>query len=95
MTWLMTIFRKNRHLFSFGLVIILFVSISISPDRVQPLLANVSSTLFFRPFFELKAYMLDLQNVAAENRRLRSTVAEFTLQLSALSEAKRENERLR
>lgn len=95
MTWLMTIFRKNRHLFSFGLVIILFVSINISPDRVRPLLANVSSTLFFRPFFELKAYMLDLQHVADENRRLRSTVAEFTLQLSALSEAKRENERLR
>ena len=95
MTWLMTIFRKNRHFFSFGLVIVLFVSISISPDRVRPLLSNVSSTLFFRPFFELKTYLLNLQRVAEENRRLRTTVAESALQLSALSEARRENERLR
>jgi rod shape-determining protein MreC len=95
MTWFMTIFRKNRQFFSVGLVIVLFASIAISPDRIRPLLGNVSSILFLRPFFEMKAYVLELQHVGEENRRLRSTVAEFALQLSALSEAKRENERLR
>lgn len=95
MTWFSTVFYKNRRILSFGLAVVVFALTIFSPNYIRPLLGNISSTLFFHPFSELKSYIIDLQNVAAENRHLKSSLADASLQLSLLAEARRENQRLR
>lgn len=95
MTWFSTVFYRNRRFFSLGLAVIFFSLVTFSPNHFRPLLGNISSTLFLHLFSELKSYLLNLQNVAEENRQLRRLTAEASLQLNAFAEAKRENQRLR
>ena len=95
MTWPSTILHKNRRILRFGLAIILLVLTAVSPDLIRTSLGNFSSLLFIRPFSELKNYLVGLQNVATENVRLKSLIAESSLQLNILNEIKRENQRLR
>jgi rod shape-determining protein MreC len=95
MTLFSTIFHKNRRFLNFGLATLLFFSVTLSKDDVRPLLGNVASTLFYSPFFRFKSNVEDLQRVAEENRNLRNQLAQMSMQLGALSEARRENERLR
>ncbi|PKK84771.1 MAG: rod shape-determining protein MreC [candidate division Zixibacteria bacterium HGW-Zixibacteria-1] len=95
MTLFSTIFQKNRRFFNYGLAAVLFILIATSPRVVRPLLGNVCSSTFFYPFSELKDYATELQHVARENRSLNKQLTETSLQLDLLSEAKRENQRLR
>ncbi|HDL04111.1 MAG: rod shape-determining protein MreC [Candidatus Zixiibacteriota bacterium] len=95
MTWFSTIFLKNRRFVNFGLAAILFLLITFSPNVVRPLLGNICSSIFFYPFAELKYYIIELQDASRENRLLEKQLTEASLQLEILSEAKRENQRLR
>jgi len=95
MTWFSTVFQKNRRFASFGLAAVFFMLIAFSPNVIRPLVGNVCSSIFFYPFAELKNYILDLQHVSRENRSLQKQLTETSLQLDFLSEAKRENQRLR
>ncbi len=95
MAWIATIFFKNRRLISLILAIVLFGLIVLSPGHVRPLVGDVTATIFYYPFSELKNYITQLSNVNEENRRLRLQIAEASLQLSTQAEAVRENIRLR
>jgi len=95
MTLTTTIFTKNRRLLSFGLAVILLCLTIISPGTFRSFVGNITAAVFLSPFSELKNYILELQHVAAENRRLSGLLTDASLQLAALAEAQRENERLR
>jgi rod shape-determining protein MreC len=95
MTLISTIFSRNRRFFYFGLTAVAFLIIVFSPFHIRSTLADISATVFYYPFAELKNYVMELQGVAQENRRLKSELAEKSQQLSVLLEAKRENQRLR
>ena len=95
MTWISSIFYKNRRLLNFGSVIILFLSITISDKTVKPFLGNAVLSIFHHPFSELKNSIEGLSNVAKNNRDLKNSLTEASLRLSSLAEANRENRRLR
>lgn len=95
MTWFSTIFYRNRRLLNFGCAIIIFILITIFGGAIRPLLGNVALSIFHYPFSELKNSIESLKKVAEDNRNLKNTLTEASLQLSSLSEARRENRRLR
>lgn len=95
MAWSSTIFHRNRRFLNFGLTLAIFLSVTISGDQVRPLIGNVSTLLFYSPFYRLKEKIEGLRNVSEENFRLKKQLTEISLQLGALQEAKRENRRLR
>ncbi len=95
MTWFSTIFYRNRRLLNFGLVTIFFLLITVSEGVVRPFLGNIAMSIFHYPFSELKGSIDNLKNVAEDNRNLKNTLTETSLQLSSLAEARRENHRLR
>jgi len=95
MTWFSTVFYKNRRYINFGIAIVILFLVSFSSSRIRPLLGDISATVFLGPFSKLKHYIDDLQEVSEDNRRLRLLLAESSLQLNVLAEAKRENQRLR
>ncbi|MBN2226875.1 MAG: rod shape-determining protein MreC [candidate division Zixibacteria bacterium] len=95
MKWTSTILGRNRRFIGFGTAVFLFFLITILSSTVRPFFGNVSSALILYPFAELKGYVAGLQSVADENRRLKNSLVETSLQLSALAEARRENTRLR
>ncbi|UCD16739.1 MAG: rod shape-determining protein MreC [Candidatus Zixiibacteriota bacterium] len=95
MTWTSTILRKNRRVLGFSVALMLFLLVTFSGQLVRPFIGNLSSAVFLYPFSELKNYIFTLENVAEENRRLKNALVESSLRLSALAEAKRENQRLR
>jgi len=95
MTWLTTVFHKNRRIVSFGLAAVLFLLILLSPGNVRPFLGNAAMMVFYYPFAELKDSITRMQNVAEDNRRLKNLLAEAALQISALAEVRRENQRLK
>jgi rod shape-determining protein MreC len=95
MTWLSTIFHKNRRFISIGLAIIFFLLVLLSPGLVRPFLGNAAMTIFYFPFAQLKDSITRMQGVAEDNRRLKNLLTEASLHLSALDEIKRENQRLR
>jgi len=95
MAWLSTVFYRNRRYFSLGLILVLVLIISLSAGHVRPFLGNLSLTIFYYPFTELRDTVTRLQNVADDNRRLNNALTEASLQLNAMAEARRENQRLR
>jgi rod shape-determining protein MreC len=95
MAWFSTVLYRNRWFVSFGLALVLFLSILFSPNTFRPFIGNLSASVLFYSFSELKNFIGDLQNVAEQNRRLKLLVTEASLQLTAQSEARRENKRLR
>ena len=95
MAWIASIFYKNRRLISFILAIVLFWLIVLSPGQIRSLFGNISASVLYLPFSELKNYISELSTVTEENRHLRLQIAEASLQLSAQAEAVRENSRLR
>jgi rod shape-determining protein MreC len=95
MTSSSTIFQKNRRIFNFGLALVLLGLIIFSPNFVRPQLGNFTNWIFYYFFSEIKSYRLELEKVVVENRRLNNLVAENALQISAMAEAHRENQRLR
>lgn len=95
MAWSSTILHRNRRFFNFGLALAVFLSVAISGDQVRPLIGNASTFLFYSPFYSLKEKIESLKNVSEENFRLKKQLTEMSLQLGALQEAKRENQRLR
>ena len=95
MTGILTIFGKNRRLLGFLLAGLIFLGVVFSPNFLRPLAGDAASLIILYPFSELKNYIVELQGVAAENRRLKNTLTEVSTQLSAMAEARRENQRLR
>ncbi|MCX6827521.1 MAG: rod shape-determining protein MreC [candidate division Zixibacteria bacterium] len=95
MAWFPTVSHKNRRLFKFSLIAILFLLVAFPGSTVGPFLGNLSATIFYSPFFKFRNYIESLQNVAVENSRLRNQLAQMSLQLNSLVEARRENQRLR
>jgi len=95
MAWIATVFYRNRRLVGFIPAIVLFLLIVISPYKVRPFIGNISLTVLFYPFSELKNYIEELSDVAEENKNLRLQIAESSLLLSTQAEAIRENRRLR
>ena len=95
MRWISTVAFKNRRFLGYGSAFLLFLLVIISPGRIRPFLGNITSAIVLYPFSELKSYITGLENVAEDNRRLKNSLVEVTSQLSALAEARRENERLR
>ncbi len=89
------VFYRNRRLLSLIVVALIFILVTFSPQKVRPLLGDFAARIFYYPFSELKSYVVNLQNVAQENRRLKRHLTEVALQLDATSEARRENRRLR
>ncbi len=95
MTSISTVFYKNRRAINLGLAAIVFLSVTLSPNKIRPILGNVSITIFYYFFSELQNYRYNLEEVLEENRHLRFLVTQNALQMNALSEARRENQRLR
>lgn len=95
MTWFSTIFHKNRRFLNFGCAIIIFLLITLSTGTIKPFLGNITLSIFHYPFSELKNSIESLKEVAEDNRNLKNTLTEASLQLSSLAEARRENRRLR
>jgi rod shape-determining protein MreC len=95
MTWSSTVFHRNRRLLNYGLAIILLLLVTISAEGVRLFAGNLSATLFYSPFFKLRSNIESLQNVAEENRLLKNQLAQASLMISNLTEARRENQRLR
>lgn len=95
MSWFSTILSRNRRVFSYGLIAILFLILLIAKNSVRPAVSNICLTLFYYPFAELRDSVGGLYDVAETNRRLKNTLTEASLQLNALAEARRENQRLR
>ena len=95
MTWLSTIFTRNRRLLNFGVAIALFLLITFSGQIVRPFLGNLSLMIFHYPFAELKSKIDNMQAVSDINRNLKNALTEASLQIDALAEARRENIRLR
>nr|MBN2278581.1 rod shape-determining protein MreC [candidate division Zixibacteria bacterium] len=95
MTWFSAVFYKNRRFISLILASIIFLLTVFSAGFFRPLLGNIAATVFFSPFSKFKHYIIGLQDVAEENRQLRSLIAESSLQLNVMTEARRENQRLR
>jgi rod shape-determining protein MreC len=95
MAWFSTIFHRNRRFLNFGCAIIIFLLITISGETVRPFLGNIALSIFYYPFSELKNGVESLKSVAENNRNLKNTLTEASLQLSSLAEARRENQRLR
>lgn len=95
MAWFSTIFHRNRRFLNFGCAIIIFLLITISGETVRPFLGNIVLSIFHYPFSELKNSVESLKSVAEDNRNLKNTLTEASLQLSSLAEARRENQRLR
>ena len=95
MRWFSTIFHKNRRFLNYILTAVLLILVSVSDDPIRSSLGNISTTLFYSPFFRLKNRIEELHNVAEENRLLRRQLADVSLQLVWQNEIKRENQRLR
>lgn len=95
MTWFSTIFYRNRRFLNFGFAILFFLLITISGESIRPAIGNLTLTLFYYPFAELKNSIESLQSVAEVNRNLKNALMEASLQLSTIAEARRENQRLR
>lgn len=95
MAWFSTVFHRNRRILNFGSVTILFLLITISDGVVRPFLGNMALSIFHYPFSELKNSIKNLEKVAEDNRNLKNSLTEASLQLSSLAEARRENQRLR
>jgi rod shape-determining protein MreC len=89
------IFHKNRRFLNYAIIFAVFLLTTISSETARPFLGDLSTRLFYYPFFKLKDKMEGMRNLEEENRDLRRQLAEFSLQLSALQEAARENRRLR
>ncbi|MFH2035292.1 MAG: rod shape-determining protein MreC [Candidatus Zixiibacteriota bacterium] len=95
MTSFSTVFSKNRRIMSFGWAILLFLLVVFSPNMIRVQLGNIANTIFYYFFSQLKNYQYDLQSATEENQRLKNLTVENSLQLAALAEAQRENQRLR
>ncbi len=95
MTWFSTVFSRNRRILNFSCVTVLLLLITISDEMVRPFLGNAVLSVFHHPFSELKNSIESLKKVAEDNRNLKNSLTETSLQLSALAEARRENLRLR
>jgi rod shape-determining protein MreC len=95
MTGIRTVFGRNRRLLAYILAGAFLMSIIFSPNFIRPLAGDVAGLFILYPFSELRNYVVGLQGVAEENRRLRNALTEVTTQLSAMAEARRENQRLR
>jgi len=95
MTIFSTVFQKNRRLVGLITAFILFLLILISPYKVRPFVGNISNYVFFSFFSEIRNYRYDISALMMENSRLKGLATEFSLQLNAVSEARRENTRLR
>ncbi|MCP4703012.1 MAG: rod shape-determining protein MreC [candidate division Zixibacteria bacterium] len=95
MTWFSTVFNRNRRFLNFGSAIIILLLITISGGVIRPLLGNIALSIFHYPFSELKNGIEGLNKVAEDNRNLKNSLTEASLQLNSLAEARRENFRLR
>jgi len=95
MSWLTTIFSRNRRILSYGLIAILLLALLIGRGTIRPAVGNICVTLFYYPFAEIRDSVKNLFEVAETNRRLKNSLTEASLQLNALQEARRENQRLR
>ena len=95
MRWISTVIFKNRRFLGYGSALFLFLLVTVFPGHIRPFIGNITSAIVLYPFSELKSYITGLEDVAEDNRRLKNALVEVTSQLSALAEARRENERLR
>jgi len=95
MTWLSTVFYRNRRFLNFGCALVILLLLTISAGTIRPFLGNVAMSIFHYPFSELKSSVENLTKVAEDNRNLKNSLTEASLQLNSLAEARRENRRLR
>lgn len=95
MTIFSTVFQKNRRMVGLITAFLFFLLILISPNKVRPLVGNFSNYIFFSFFSEIRNYRYDISTLMIENSRLKALATEYSLQLNAVSEARRENTRLR
>lgn len=89
------VFGKNRRTFAYILTGAFFLGIVFSANFLRPLAGDAAGLFILYPFSQLRNYVTGLQGVAEENRLLRNALTEVTTQLSAMAEARRENQRLR
>lgn len=95
MNWFTTIISRNRRAFSYGVIAFLFFILLIGKSGIRPAVANACMTIFYYPFVEIRDNVKSLMEVSETNRRLKNSLTEASLQLSAMAEARRENQRLR
>ncbi len=95
MAWMTAIFARNRRYVNYGIVAILFLLLLVGGGNLRPWSANLCLTLFYYPFSEIRNNIARLNDAAEDNSRLKNSLTEASLQLNALAEARRENQRLR
>ena len=95
MSWSSTIFHRNRRSLNLTAAMAVLLLVAVSGNDVRPFLGNISTSIFYAPFYKLKEKIENLQSLAEENRALKKQLVEMNLQLGALQEARRENWRLR
>jgi len=94
MQWIIRFFVSHRNISSLALTVIASLwMLSGNPDQQQ----RIARILTFSVFYPFQFYFNQttrIKNVVAENRTLKESFANLSVQVAQLSEAGRENERL-
>ena len=95
MNWISNLFSRYWRNVHLGTVVLLSVLLIIGIPTINRFVSEVAVGIFYYPFFKVESSIVELVGVRDENRRLRQMLVESLVQITALEEQKRENERLR
>jgi rod shape-determining protein MreC len=95
MNWISNLFSRYWRNVHLGTVVLLSILLIIGIPIINEHVSDAAVGIFYYPFFKVESSIVELVGVRDENRRLRQTLVESSMQISALEEQMRENERLR
>ncbi|MFQ5452830.1 MAG: rod shape-determining protein MreC [Candidatus Zixiibacteriota bacterium] len=95
MNWFTNLFAKHWRSFHFTIIIVLSIILITKPDYIVPTCNQIVFSIFYSPFARIKNIVMEFNDVASDNVKLRKKLVEASVKISILEEASRENRRLR
>ncbi len=95
MSWLSSLFPKQRRNINFVIILLLAILLIVGGKPVTEFVSQVVHTSFYYPFFKIRIAIENLQDESKKNEMLQQALVETSVKLSFYEEFLFENERLR